>query len=199
MAAGLSFFVLDLETSGLSWKNNFHEIHEFSIIRASDRTQLSRQVRVDKVENSSFDALRICNKTMADLRNGISKKELIDIAEQFIHEDGLTNEHRCLIGHNIINFDRKFLWQLWELFNKQFPFSLYLDTMHLMRKYAKLNQIIKPALNLGASCDLMGIKKYARSHTATDDVRNTFLLWQELMNKVDYLDCIKRIPHSLEE
>lgn len=194
--AGISYWVLDCETSGLMW-NNFHEICELSLIRASDRTQLSKQVRVDKPENASFDALRVINKTANDLRQGISKRELVATVEQFVAEDGLTPEHRCLVGHNIINFDRKFLWQLWESFNKQFPFSLFLDTMHLMRAYAKKNQLIKPALNLKASCELFDIKSLGVAHTAKYDTQNTFLLWQKLENHIDYIDHIKRMPHNI--
>jgi hypothetical protein len=194
----IKYYVLDLETNGLMWRNNFHEICEFSIIRTDDRMQLTKQVRVDKVENSSFDALRICNKTANDLKNGISKKELVEEAEKFILEDGLTPEHRCLVGHNIINFDRKFLWQLWSSFKKEFPFVLFLDTIHMMRSYAKKNQLIKPALNLQASCDILKIKKMGAAHTALHDTRNTFLLWQELTKTVDYLEHIKRIPYDDE-
>jgi DNA polymerase III epsilon subunit-like protein len=197
--AGIIYYVCDLETNGLAWKNNFHEIFELSIIRASDRTQLSRFIKVNKPENSSFDALKITGKTLADLKNGISQKELVADVENFVAEDNLTPEHRCLIGHNIINFDRKFLWQLWSNHNKLFPFSLYLDTMQLMRKYAKQNQIIKPKINLHASCELLQIKKVAGQHDAVSDTRNTYLLWEKLIKHIDHLSCIKRIPHGDEE
>lgn len=195
----IHYYCLDLETNGLMWRNNFHEICEFSVIRASDKTQLTRQVRVDKVENSSFDALKIINKTAIDLKQGVSKQELVSTFEKFIAEDDTFPEARCLVGHNIINFDRKFLWQLWSSFNRVFPFSLYLDTMQMMRSHAKKNQIIKPALNLAASCELIGIKKTGVSHTAHHDTRNTFLLWEQLMKTVDYLEHIKRIPHNDDE
>lgn len=197
--AGIQYYVLDLETTGLMWKGNFHEICEFSIIRASNREQLSRQVKVDKPENSSVDALRIIKKTINELKQGVSKKELIDVAERFVLEDELTPEHRCLVGHNIINFDRKFLWQLWSSFNKDFPFSLYLDTMQLMRAFVKQKQIIKPAINLQASCDLLQIKKLGMPHTAHSDTQNTFLLWEKLMKETDYIKFIKRIPHNEED
>ena len=193
----ISFYALDLETNGLAWKNNFHEICELSMVRASDKMQLSKQVRVDKPENSSFDALKITNKTANDLRHGISKRELVETVEQFVFEDGLTPEHRCIVGHNVINFDRKFLWQLWETFDKQFPFALFLDTMHLMRAYAKKNQLIKPSLKLQSSCELLNIKVLGKAHTAKYDTQNTFLLWQELGKSIDYIDHIKRMPHNL--
>lgn len=195
----IQFYVADLESNGLMWKNNNHEICELSIIRASDRTQLTRLVKVDKPQNSSFDALKIIGRTADDLKRGISKAQLINEVEQFLAEDGLEASSRCLIGHNIINFDRKFLWQHWETFNKQFPFDLYLDTMHLMRAYAKAKQIVKPAINLTASCQLLGIKQAGQSHTGHFDTRHTYLLWQELIKTVDILPHIKRMPHRNDD
>jgi DNA polymerase III epsilon subunit-like protein len=191
------FYCLDLETNGLN--NLYHEICELSIVRATDKMQLTRQVRVDKVENSSLDALRIIKKSMNDLKSGISKHQLISDFEKFVNEDSLTPEHRCIIGHNIINFDKKFLWRLWELHNKQFPFTLYLDTMHLIRAFCKKNGILKPKTNLQSACDIVGVKKVAGEHNASSDTQNCYLLWKKLMETVDFLEHIKRIPHSNRE
>jgi DNA polymerase III alpha subunit (gram-positive type) len=179
-------------------KNNYHEICELSIIRASNRVQLTKQVKVDNINNSNLDSLKIIRKTAEDLRKGISKQELIYLVEKFANEDGLTPAHRCLVGHNIINFDRKFLLQLWETHNKVFPFELYLDTLQMARGYAKQRGIIKPALNLGAACDLLGAKKVEGKHEACADTRNCYFLWQKLMDNVKYLNYIKRMPHMSE-
>lgn len=193
------YYCLDLETNGLAFANNFHEICELSIIRHPDRSQLSRIVKVEKIANSSLDALKITGKTPDDLKKGILKSELVKDVEQFVFEDNLTPEHRCLVGHNIINFDRKFLWQLWETHNKTFPFSLYLDTIHLTKQYAKDKGIIKPKVNLHAACELLNIKKVAGKHTAVSDTRNTYLLWQQLIECTNYIQHIKRMPHNSDE
>lgn len=193
--AGIIFYHLDLETNGMSWKNGWHEITELSIIRASDRMQITRQVKVDKPNNSSLDALRITNKSKDDLMKGISKYQLIKDFEDFVGQDASTPAYRCLVGHNIINFDRKFLWNTWEKANKTFPFDLWLDTLQMMRAYAKKKQLVKPQLNLSASCDLFNIKKVAGIHNARSDVRNTYLLWEQLTKEIDYLDYISRMPH----
>lgn len=194
--AGIIYYCLDLETNGLQWKDNYHEISELSIIRAEDRTQLSRFVKVDRPQNSSVDALRITGKTMDDLSKGISKRDLIEEVEKFVSEDGLTPEHRCLIGHNIINFDRRFLWQLWSNYSRTFPFSLYLDTMELTRSYAKKMGMIRPKVNLTASCDMLGVRKVAGAHDAVSDTRNTFLLWLKLKNNLDQISYIKKLGHG---
>lgn len=199
MTGKIQYYIGDLESNGLRWKNNFHEVCELSIIRMADKVQISRFVKVDKVENSSFDALKIINRTLDDLRRGISKRQVVEDIERFVSEDGLTPEYRCFVGHNVISFDRKFLWQLWASQNKVFPFNLYLDTIHLTRNYAKKNQIIKPKVNLHAACEMLGVKKMAGIHTAVSDSRNTFLLLEKLMQNTDYLQHIKRIPHDNDD
>lgn len=192
------YYILDTETNGLQYKNNFHEITELSILRAHDRVQLSRQVKVNNPNNSSFDALRITGKTIDDLKKGISKQQLINDVEGFLSEDNSFPEARCLVGHNIINFDRNFLWQQWEMFNKTFPFSLYLDTLNMAKDHAKKLGLKKPKLNLNAACDLLGVKKSAGAHNAKSDTRNCYLLWEKLMQEVNHLDHIKRISHKNE-
>jgi DNA polymerase III epsilon subunit-like protein len=196
MSQGIHYYVLDIETNGLV--DYMHEICEVSIVRANDMVQLSRQIRVDKPQNSSIDSLRIIKKSMDDLYLGITKDQMIDDIEKFVAEDGLTPEHRCLVGHNIINFDRRFLWKEWAKHNKQFPFSLYLDTLQMMRAFGKKIGLKKPKINLGASCDLMMINRVAGEHNAISDTRNTYLLFMKLREELDILEYIKRMPHNLE-
>jgi DNA polymerase III epsilon subunit-like protein len=157
--------------------------------------QLTRQIKANFPERSSMDALKITGKTIDDLKKGISKQQLINDVEEFLSEDNLEPSHRCLIGHNIINFDRKFLWQQWEMFNKYFPCSLYLDTLNMSKDHAKKIGLVKPSLKLEAACDLLGVTKQAGKHNAKSDTRNCYLLWQKLMEKVDFLEHIKTLPH----
>jgi DNA polymerase III epsilon subunit-like protein len=195
--SGLIYYCLDLETTGL--KAAFHEITELSILRAEDRVQLSKQVRCLNPQNASFDALRITGKTIGDLSKGISSTELVEEVEFFLAEDNATPAHRCLVGHNIVSFDKKFLWHLWEMQGKRFPFDMYLDTLHMAKAYAKKQQLIKPSLKLGNACDLFGIKKAQGEHAAKADTRNTYLLWKKLMESMDHLEFIKQIPHLIEQ
>jgi DNA polymerase III epsilon subunit-like protein len=192
----INYYVIDLETTGLSLA--YQEICECSIIRAEDRMQLTRQVIVDKPENSSFDALKIIGKSMADLRKGITKEQLIKEAEILFNEDKDEPSNRCIVGHNIISFDKRWLWALWERFGKRFPAELYLDTIHLFKAYGKKKGLGKIKHNLTDACNMIGIKKVAGIHNARSDTRNTYLLWQELIKEVDFLDHIKRLPHILE-
>lgn len=200
--AGISYYIIDTETTGL--KHDFHDLVEISIIRFDDRLQMSRQVKALKPENANYDALQITGKTMKDLYQGIEHREMVEEANHFLNMDGLTSAHRCIVCHNA-PFDRKFLHASWAKHKKVFPADLWLDTLTLSRRTAKVRGIDKKvdgekqAFNLYASCDLFGVKRIGTPHNAQDDTRNTYLLLKQLFdNGVDPLDFIKRIPHNDE-
>lgn len=192
----LAYYVIDLETTGLS--SAMHEVSEISIIRATDRMQLFKNVKCEKPETASFDALRITGKTLADLEHGMNKEQVIEECDKFFAEDGLTPAHRCIVGHNIYAFDRKFLHAFWGSVERVFPAHLWLDTLPMIKSYAKQNELGKVKVNLQAACDIVGVKKFAQAHSAKSDSRNSYLLWQDLVEvkKMDYLSFIKTAPHT---
>ena len=194
----LKFYIIDTETTGLRVK--YHEITEVSIIRCSDRVQLTEMVRCENPERASIDALTITGKTIDDLYSGNSKEYVVSKIDKFLNEDGLTPAHRCFVAHNA-SFDMKFLHALYEEVNKICPINLWLDTISLTRQFAKENGIIKPKVNLEAACNLLQIKKVAGKHNSKSDSRNTYLLHKELIEnrKVDYLPFIKTATHSIAE
>ncbi len=191
----LKFYVIDTETNGL--KANYHEMTEIGIIRCADRVQLHRKLRCLNPERSSFDALAITKKTLADLESGNEREDVVAECERFFNEDGATSAHRVIIGHNI-PFDRKFLHALWESCGKKFPADLWLDTIALTKEYAKKIGLVKPKVNLHAACDIVGIKKLSDAHNAKVDSRNTFLLHKDLVEvkNIDYLPFIKTAIHN---
>jgi DNA polymerase III epsilon subunit-like protein len=192
----LQYYVIDTETNGL--KSGYHEMTEIGIIRCKDRVQLWRQIKVENIERSSFDALAITKKTLADLEKGYDKSAVVEECEKFFNEDGLTPGHRIIVAHNA-PFDRKFLHALWEQMGKRFPADLWLDTMSLTRAYAKQIGLVKPKVNLHAACEIVEIKKFSEAHNAKVDSRNTYLLHKELVEnrKVDYLPFIKTAVHTV--
>lgn len=195
----ISYFCLDLETNGINTKT--HEVHEISIIRCSDKVQLTRFIKLDHPENSSLDAMAITKKTMNDYLYGDSKENVISEIEKFLNEDGSNPANRCIVGHNVISFDKRFIHSLWDKCGKKFPASLWLDTMKLSRLAAKKQGILKPRVNLEAACDMFGIKKTASFHNAKMDTRNTYYLWKKLTEElnIDYIEHIKNIPHSTDD
>lgn len=193
----LAYYIIDLETTGL--KSGYHEVFEISIIRATDKVQLTRIIKCEYPERASFDSLQITGKNRQDLEFGTSKEQVVEECEKFFAEDGLTAGHRCIVGHNIFTFDKKFLHALWGSVGKEFPAHLWLDTIPMIKAYAKQNNLGKIKFNLHAACDIVGIKKFALAHSAKTDSRNSYLLWKDLVEekKMDYLPFIKTAPHTL--
>lgn len=193
----INYYILDCESSGLN--SAYHEVIELGAIRVSDKVQLVKNVRAEHPERSSFDALQITQKTIADISQGTNKEDVVMEFNKFFNEDGGTPDSRCIIGHNIITFDKRFLHALWGKVNMEFPCSLYLDTLQMMRHYVKINKLGKQKVNLHASMDLLGLKKIAAKHDSKNDTRNNFILYKYLIEelKFDVLPFIKNHPHSI--
>jgi DNA polymerase III epsilon subunit-like protein len=197
----LQYYIIDTETTGL--KANYHEMTEIGIIRCTDKHQLWRQIKCEYPERANFDALAITKKTMADLEKGFDKLKVLEQCESFLNEDGLTPAHRCIVAHNA-PFDQKFLHAMWAQCGKNFPADLWLCSMELTREYAKKMGMMvkgqpKPKVNLHAACDLVGIAKFSEAHNAQVDSRNTYRLFNDLVNvkQVDYLPFIKSAVHNI--
>lgn len=192
----LRYYIIDTETTGL--KSGYHEITEIGIIRCEDRVQLYRQIRSEHPERASFDALAITKKTMNDLSKGREKGEVVEECNKFFEEDGVGASGRVIVAHNA-SFDRRFLHALWGECGKEFPANLWLDTISLVKEYAKREGHIKPKVNLHAACDLVGIKKISEAHNAKVDSRNTYLLHKNLVEEkgIDILPHIKTEEHRL--
>jgi DNA polymerase III epsilon subunit-like protein len=197
--SGIVYYIIDLETTGL--KANYHEPTEIGIIRAVDRVQLWRQIKCEYPERASYDALVVTKKTLSDLEKGITQEQVVEECDKFFNEDGLTPAHRCIVGHNIYSFDRRFLHALWESVGKEFPAHLFLDTIPMIKAYAKQIGLVKPKVNLHAACDIAGVKKLSDSHNAKVDSRNSYLLWKNLVEdkKIDYLPFVKTAQHIVNK
>ena len=193
----LHYFVVDTETTGFD--PNYHEIIEISIIDCTSLKQISRNIKAEYPERSNLQSLQIIGKTKFDIIKGNNQIDVINEVENFLTRDGLTPEHRCMIAHQA-NFDRNFLFSLWKKHKKEFPVSCWLDTKALAKLWFKKKGILKPKLTLKSALTLTSSPLYDGEHNAISDVRNTFIFWKEsLEQNLDYIDLIKRIPHSLNE
>ena len=206
---GLNYYVIDIETTGLN--ASYHEMIEISVIRANDRVQLTRYIKCVYPERSSFDALKATGKTLADLEIGVSKEQVINEVNDFFNLDNSAPANRCIVGHNIIAFDSKFLHSTWASVNSIFPANLYLDTITLTKQFIKTHDLSnvnvpktatgKVSTKLHSALELTGTKKATnKAHTAQSDTRNTFVLWKKLVedHNIDYLPHIKTIPHIVK-
>lgn len=203
----LNYYILDLETTGLN--STFHEVCEISVIRAADKVQLTKMVRCERPEDASFDALQMLNKTISDLRAGFDKEQVVKEVNNFMALDGGDTASRCIVGHNIVKFDKRFLHEMWASVGSTFPADLYLDTMDLTKQFIKLYNPEVPSLHKTASgrtstklhsaLYLTGTTVITNQmHTAKSDTRNTFMLWKKMVDdhKMDYLPHIKSFPHA---
>jgi DNA polymerase III alpha subunit (gram-positive type) len=193
----INYYILDLETTGL--KSGYNEIIEISVIRCEDRVQFTKEVKAKYPERASLDALEVCGKSFEDLIYGEDIEDVVNECNDFFNLDNSTPEGRCIVGHNIIGFDKRFLHATWEQQNKVFPANLFFDTMQMTRDIIK-KAGDKSKVNLDASCDYFGITKKGTKHTAKADTRNNYFLWKALMeNKsIDYIRYIKNFPHEFE-
>jgi DNA polymerase III epsilon subunit-like protein len=193
---GLQYYVIDTETTGLN--STYHEMTEVSIVRCSDRVQLTQFIKCDYPERAAYDALAITKKTLADLEKGDLKENVVNKINKFLDEDGLTAAHRCFIAHNW-SFDKKFVHALYEKVGQACPVNLWLCSMALTKQYAKNIGLVKPKVNLHAALDIIGIKKFSDAHSSKVDSRNTYLLYRDLVEnkKVDYLPFIKTAVHEV--
>lgn len=191
----INYYILDTETTGT--KAGYHEITQISIICASDKKQLNKYIRPLYLDRVSQDALYYTGRTMADLDKGATKEEVVDICNAFFNQDGCAPEDRCVIGHNIITFDQKFIFSLWEDVGSVFPCNLWLDTIPYYKAWMKKQGITSRKYSLNVACEAMGIKPKEGAHNAVIDTRNNFLLWEALKQaEVPSLQFIKRAAHA---
>jgi DNA polymerase III epsilon subunit-like protein len=203
----LSYYVIDTETTGLN--SSYNEIIELGVIRANNPVKLYRKIKCEYPTRASLDALRITNKTFADLLQGADKRDVVLEANQLFAEDGQQPAARCIVGHNI-SFDRSFLFSLWESVGEEFPAWLWLDTIALTNEFIKISDLAtlnitrtatgKISKKLHAACDLVGVQKSANQHDAKSDAISTYYLWKRLIEEknINHLPHIKTIIHKLK-
>jgi DNA polymerase III epsilon subunit-like protein len=196
--SNMCYFILDVETTG--FKPGFHEIVEFSLIKCSDRTQLSHYVRAEFPARANPKSLEIIQRSRTDILKGISKEEAFEQINKFICSDGASPEARCVIGHQVY-FDRNFVWALFRQMNKNFPANFWLDTKSLTKNWLKKQGILKPdSLTLEACLAQNNIKPMPGKHNAIADAQNTYLLWHKAVEAGnDLLELYDRKPSNIYE
>jgi DNA polymerase III epsilon subunit-like protein len=206
--AGISFVIADIESSGLN--TQMHEIIEISMIDFETRQQVFRQIRAHHPENASFDALQVCNKTLADLEEGVEQEEAVNTIDGFLAKINPNLNGICIVGHNV-SFDRRFLHALWEKVGKRFGPLLWVDTLLMVKEHLKRADL--SALNITKTatgrtstklidcCTMLNVPRLNNPHSAVADTRATYFLFKKLMEDcgIDHLKHIKTIPHETED
>jgi len=191
----IHYYVTDVETTGL--RSGYHEVTQISIIRCSDRNQLNKYIKAEHVNRTSPRALEVTGRTYADLSKGEDKEPVVDFCDKFFNEDGASPEERCIIGHNVHRFDRRFLHHLWQSVNKKFPANLWLDTLPSTKKFASQKGIASDNFKLDSCLTVIGATPRPGGHNAVVDTQNTYILWKGLeKDGMDLLPFTQRSPHS---
>jgi len=193
--SNLSYYIIDTETTGL--KAGHNEVTEISIVRCSDRHQLTRKIRAEFPERASEQALIVTNRTFEDLLDGDAKEDVVAEYEAWLEQDGLTPEHRCMVAHNA-PFDKRFCHALWESCGKEFPAICWMDTIAYAKDWAKHIGKMPENFKLGTVLKFANITPMPGAHDAGSDARNTYLVWKKGMdNGIDHLGSIRRYPHVI--
>lgn len=193
----IHYYIIDVETTGL--KVGYHETTQISIIRCVDRKQLNKYIKAEHVNRASPKALEVTGRTYADLSKGDDRASVVDFCDQFFNEDGASPEERCIVGHNIHRFDRKFLYALWASVDKVFPANLWLDTLPSTKKFALQKGIYSDNFKLDSCLKVVGAVPRPGGHNAVVDTQNTYILWRRLeKDGIDLLPFTQRSPHNPE-
>ena len=183
-----SFYVVDTETSSLEIDC---AILEASIYRLGDtgeeaqKTWFLKPFENDRIDNA---ALRVNGHKIEDFmhRTKEGREKYIDPhqaiieMENFLSQDNLPAEKRCIIAHNT-SFDKDRLEQLWIKCGSKdsWPFSRrYLDTMiiELAMDFAKGE--FAQGYSLAALAKKYGVVN-KKAHTATEDVLATKAIFEK--------------------
>ena len=177
------YFMTDIESSGLSVE--FNEITEISCLDCQTLEQITWMIRIRRPEKCSKEAMYITNKTPEELMSrGRYIEEVLDEISEFILKGGTEIDEVCVIGHNVVNFDRKFLEYNFSSNGKKFPAIYYLDTLKMSKKYTKdILGIRKTSHKLNDLMITANIKtaETENMHTSATDVRNNFRLWKKMI------------------
>ena len=192
----IKYYIMDVETTGFSPVQN--EIIELTIIRAEDKARLTKIVKAENPKTANYGSLKITGRTYADLKNGDKRADVVKRISSFLEEDNLSPEHRCFICHNA-KFDRQFIHAMFEAEKMTFPANLWLCTMNMSKSFGKKIGITKPKVGLKDAIAMLESKRVGGEHNSSDDAKNTYFLWQKLINEgIEPVDHIKRIQHYID-
>ena len=167
------YVVFDLETTGINcYKDSVVELSAVKVIGGRVEDEFSSLVNPQR--NIPYAASRVNGITDAMVANAPIFDKVL--AEFIDFTEGMT-----LVGHNIHNFDLRFIYRDSERFYGGVPENNYVDTLRLARKY--LPQLKRHSLTLLA--EYYGISTQG-AHRALNDCHMNQQVYEQLgliMNK----------------
>jgi len=132
------YAVIDVETGGFNVKTN--ALCEIAVIVLdSEFKEVTRYEALIKPYISRFNGKPVVYNVKAMNVNGISMSQLkngiqADMAARDIQKILLDNNVRCIIGHNVLNMDKKWTEYFLRSFDYPFVFQQYYCTLESARK-----------------------------------------------------------------
>lgn len=182
-----NYIIFDFETGGFSeLENPITQIALLTIdgntLKELDRFETYIKPYDDLVITKK--ALEITGLKMSDIKNGIDKKEAVDVLSKYFKKSMVNarpENKPILIGHNV-QFDNGFLFYLFESCKKDL-FSFVSDTSICTMAQAKQAFPDIDSLKLANCCKWAGIE-LNDAHKAMNDVLATTKLFRFFVNKM---------------
>jgi len=182
-----NYIIYDCETGGLDDQSN--PITQIALITIDsqslqeiDRFEMYIKPYDDLIITK--EALDMTGLKIADINNGFTKKEAVDLLCKYFKKSMPNNrpENRpILIGHNV-QFDNGFLFYIFESCKKDL-YSFVSDTTICTMALSKQAFPEASSLRLGKVCELVGIR-LSDAHKAMNDVVATTDLFRYFTNKL---------------
>jgi DNA polymerase III epsilon subunit-like protein len=181
------YFVIDFETGSLSSDKGL--AMEIAIVVLNEKLEEAerRQLLIKPYKEATYDAkaLALHGISIAETQEkGTSTKEIVSLMLAMAKKYTLDSFRKpVLVGHNFINFDLKFLKDIFELEKAEVfkPFSTFmLDTQELMRVKHGYHEEL-PDFKLQTCCQYYNISLRG-AHRAMADTQATAELFRRLIS-----------------
>ena len=165
-----TFVAIDFETTGL---DPYHDrIIEIAAIRFENGEISHRFVSlINPQRNIPAKITEITGISNSMVHTSPKEEAVIDDLLKFL-------ENNPIVGHNI-HFDRSFLLQFCDRYERPAPDFVIYDTLQLARSIL----FDQPVFNLSALADYYGLS-YENAHRAESDTENTGIIFLELVEKL---------------
>lgn len=161
------YVVIDLETTGLYAEDN-HIIEIAGIRIASGRPTKIFSSLINYRGKLDQNIVSLTGIKSDDLASAPDRRYVLEKFQEFVGDD-------VLVGHNIKDFDNKFLWFSFQSVNLSPLKNGLIDTLELARA-----NVPSDSYKLGYLCERFDIK-VSGAHRALDDAKSTLKLFEKMV------------------
>lgn len=178
----MEYIVCDIETTGLN--PAYHEISEISILKCSDMTLMSWDIKIEYPRRADETAMFITGQNPYHLASrGRYLKECVDEVDEFMRGISHDPDEIACIGHNN-SFDRNWLEKKWAALDRKWLCNYWIDTLAMSKKFTKqMLGIKKTSHALTNVLKVAGLKEIPGAHKSIIDVQNTYRLYSLFLQR----------------